>query len=650
MISKETIQQIQNRIDIVEIVGSFVNLKRRGSNYLGLCPFHNEKSPSFTVSGAKEIYKCFGCGKSGNSIGFLMDLEKYSYVEALRWLANKYNIEIEETEVSPAAKLQQQASDSLFVINSFGQKFFSEALFDTEEGQDIALSYLKQRGFREDIIKKFQLGYNPEDGYAFAKAAIAAQYNSELLQKSGLVVLRDDKLRDNYRGRIIFPIHNQSGKVLGFGARLIKSNDKAPKYINTPENEIYVKSKVLYGAYFARVAIDKADECLLVEGYTDVVSLHQAGVENVVASGGTSLTPDQLRLVKKYTNNLTIIYDGDGAGIKAAVRGMDLALEEGLNVKLVLIPDNEDPDSYVNKIGAAAFIEFVQSNKKDFVIFQLGLSLKEAGNDSDKKAGIVNRIAETISKITKAEHFTKRQDYIKQVAELLKIEEAGLNDLVNKFIREKVQKEENRSQTTDNEKPTTDNGPQTTEKTGDEFVDTLFNKDELQERAIVRSLLEFGLKQWDEEKTVAEHIFQEMENGELESMIENTKLVTIIHIYKDLYLNGNNPSDKDFLYHENEVLSSLVINLMDSQTEISPKWAKHFEGKIDTREDLFKEEVTSTLSYFKLRKIKKMIDENQRELEKTLNEDDQFLFLKTHMELKFEEQKITKELGTVIFK
>ena len=509
---------------------------------------------------------------------------------------------------------------------------------------------MKQRGFREEIIKKFQLGYNPEGGYAFAKAAVAAQYNSELLQKSGLVVLRDDKLRDNYRVRIIFPIHNQSGKVLGFGARLIKNNDKAPKYINTQENEIYVKSRVLYGAYFARMAIDKADECLLVEGYTDVVSLHQAGVENVVASGGTSLTPDQLRLVKKYTNNLTIVYDGDGAGIKAAVRGMDLALEEGLNVKLVLIPDNEDPDSYVNKIGAAAFIEFVQSNKKDFVIFQLGLSLKDAGNDSDKKAGIVNRIAETISKITKAEHFTKRQDYIKQVAEMLKIEEAGLNDLVNKFIREKVQKEENRSQTTDNEKPTTDSGPQTTEKSDDEFVDTLFNKDELQERAIVRSLLEFGLKQWEEEKTVAEHIFDEMENGELESMIENTKLVTIIHIYKDLYKNGNNPTDKDFLYHENEVLSSLVINLMDSQTEISPKWAKHFEGKIDTREDLFKEEVTSTLSYFKLRKIKKMIDENQRELEKTTNDEDQFLFLKTHMELKFEEQKITKELGTVIFK
>jgi len=651
LISKDTIQQIQNRINIVEIVGSFVNLKRRGSNYLGLCPFHNEKSPSFTVSGAKEIYKCFGCGKSGNSIGFLMDLEKYSYVEALRWLANKYNIEIEETEVSPTAKLLHQASDSLFVINSFGQKFFSDALFDSEEGQDIALSYLKQRGFREEIIRKFQLGYNPEGGYAFSKAAVAAQYNTELLQKSGLVVLRDDKLRDNYRGRIIFPIHNQSGKVLGFGARLIKNNDKAPKYINTQENEIYVKSKVLYGSFFARTAIDKADECLLVEGYTDVVSLHQAGVENVVASGGTSLTPDQLRLVKKYTNNLTIIYDGDGAGIKAAVRGMDLALEQGLNVKLVLIPDKEDPDSYVNKIGATAFKEFVDTNKKDFVIFQLGLSLKEAGNDSEKKAAVVNRIAETISKITKAEHFTKRQDYIKQVSEMLKIEEAGLNDLVNKFIRDRVQKEENRNLTTDIGQQTTDEiEKKPSGNAGDEFVDTLFNKDELQERAIVRSLLEFGLKQWDEEQTVADHIFAEMELNELEAMIENTKLVTIITLYREYYKENKNPTDKDFLYHENESLSSLVINLMDSQTEISPKWEKHFEGNIATREDLFIEEVTSTLSYFKLRKIKKMIDENQRELEKATTEDDQFLYLKTHMALKFEEQQITKQLGTVIFK
>ncbi len=307
LISQNTIQQILSRIDIIDIIGSFVKLKRRGTNYLGLCPFHNEKTPSFTVSPSKEIYKCFGCGRSGNSIRFLMEHEKYSYVETLRWLAQRYNVEIEETETSTEQKQFQQTTDSLYIINSYAQKFFSEQLLDTEDGQDIGLSYLKHRGFDDATIKKFQLGYCPEARDSFAQAALKAQYNLELLQKTGLVVVRDDKPYDNYRGRIIFPIHNLSGKILGFGARLIKNNDKAPKYINSPENEIYVKSKILYGSYFARPAIDKTDECLLVEGYTDVISLHQAGVENVVASGGTSLTVDQLRLIKKYTKNLTII-------------------------------------------------------------------------------------------------------------------------------------------------------------------------------------------------------------------------------------------------------------------------------------------------------------------------------------------------------
>ena len=299
LISQNSIQQILSRIDIIDIVGTFVKLKKRGANYLGLCPFHNEKTPSFTVSPSKEIYKCFGCGRSGNSVSFLMEHEKYSYVEALRWLAAKYNVEIEETETSPEYKQQQLVADSLYIINQFAQKFFSDTLFNTEEGQDIGMSYLKERGFREDIIRKFQIGYNPEARDAFTKAALASQYSLELLQKTGLVNIRDGNAYDNYRGRIIFPVHNQSGKVLGFGARIIKKNDKAPKYINSPENEIYVKSKILYGSYFARQAIDKADECLLVEGYTDVVSLHQAGIENVVASGGTSLTPDQLRLARE---------------------------------------------------------------------------------------------------------------------------------------------------------------------------------------------------------------------------------------------------------------------------------------------------------------------------------------------------------------
>ncbi|HEX2630450.1 MAG TPA: DNA primase, partial [Chitinophagaceae bacterium] len=283
MISQNTIQQILNRIDILDVVGEFVKLKKRGTNYLGLCPFHNEKTPSFTVSPAKEIYKCFGCGKSGNSISFIMEHEKYSYVEALKWLAKKYNIEVEETFASDEQRQQLQVADSLYIINGFAQQFFSRVLFETDEGRDIGLAYFKERGFREEIIRKFQLGYSPEQRDAFTREAIGKQYNAELLVKTGLVANRNDQLVDNYRGRVIFPVHNHSGKVLGFGARILKSNDKAPKYINTPENEIYIKSKILYGSYFARQAIDKADECLLVEGYTDVLSLHQAGIENVVA-------------------------------------------------------------------------------------------------------------------------------------------------------------------------------------------------------------------------------------------------------------------------------------------------------------------------------------------------------------------------------
>ncbi|CAN5707177.1 DNA primase [soil metagenome] len=647
MISQNTIQQILSRIDIIEIVGSFIKLKKRGSNYLGLCPFHNEKSPSFTVSPAKEIYKCFGCGRSGNTIGFLMEHEKYSYVEALRWLAQKYNVEVEETETSPEQKLQQLSADSLYIINNFGQQFFTNALFNTDEGQDIGLSYLKERGFREEIIRKFQIGYNSEARDSFAKAAINAQYNLELLQKSGLVAVRDERPVDNYRGRIIFPVHNQSGKVLGFGARILKKNDKAPKYINTPENEIYVKSKILYGSYFARMAIDKADECLLVEGYTDVVSLHQAGIENVVASGGTSLTPDQLRLVKKYTNNLTIIYDGDSAGIKAALRGLDLALEESLNVKLVLIPDKEDPDSYVNKVGPAAFTEFIAANKKDFILFQLGVMLEDAGTDTNKKSAVVNQIAETISKINKAEDFTKQQDYIKQSAALLKIDEGGLHALVNKFLRERINKEEARSAREES------NQFSSTESQSFEIEDetvSLFNKDERHEQAMVRSLLEFGLKEWDEEQRVADHVFAEIAENQLEELIDNKSLIELIKVYKDMFDEGQEPTAKNFLYHENREMSKLVMQVMDYNYEISPNWKEIFEGKIQTRDDLYKEEVFSTVNYLKLRKIKRMMDENQRDLEKSVSPDEQMILLQTHQHLKQVEIDLTKKLGTVIFK
>lgn len=620
-----------------------MKLKKRGVNYLGLCPFHNEKTPSFTVSPAKEIYKCFGCGRSGNAISFLMEHEKYSYVEALKWLANKYNVEIEETEASPEMKLQQQAADSLYILNSFAQKYFSDILFNNEQGQDIGLAYLKERGFREETIHKFQLGYCLEETNAFAKSALAAQFNIEYLQKSGLVVVRDDRSIDNYRGRIIFPVHNQTGKVIGFGARIIKNNDRAPKYINTPENEIYIKSKILYGSYFARHAIDKLDECLLVEGYTDVISLHQAGIENVVASGGTSLTQDQLRLIKKYTNNLTIIYDGDTAGVKAALRGLDMALEEGLNVKLVLIPDNDDPDSYVNKIGASGFRDFIDTSKKDFILFQLEISLRDSGTDTNKKAVLVNQIAETISKINKAEDFTKQQDYIRKCSELLKIDEAGLHSLVNKFIRERIGKQESKSAFSNAPVQETE-----IELVGDqnEFLN-LLSKDEMQERASIRSLLEFGLKSWDDNKRVADFMLEEFIG---QGMIDNSDLMQIVDIYKKWYEEGLEPTAKNFLYQENQRFSSLIVSIMDFPYELSANWKEHFEGKIATREDLYKEEVLSTINYLKLRKIKRLMEINQKDLEKSMSGEEQKMFIETHLHLKNMEKELLENVGTVIVK
>jgi DNA primase len=652
MISQQTIQQILSRIDIIEIIGGFVKLKKRGVNYLGLCPFHNEKSPSFTVSPVKEIYKCFGCGRSGNTISFLMEHEKYSYVESLRWLAARYNVEVEEKEVSPEVRQQQQVGESLYIINGFAQKFFSDTLFGSEEGQDIGLSYLRERSFNADIIRKFQLGYDPDQRDVFARAAVAAQFNPELLVKTGLVVQRDERLVDNYRGRIIFPVHNHTGKVIGFGARIIKTNDRAPKYINTPENEIYVKSKILYGSWLARQAIDRQDECLLVEGYTDVISLHQAGVENVVASGGTSLTVDQLRLIKKYTNHLTIIYDGDSAGIKAALRGLDMALEESLDVKLVLIPDKEDPDSYVRKVGAAAFREFIAANSKDFILFQLEVALKDAAGDTNKKAELVNQMAETIARINKAEDFTRQEDYIRQVAEILRIEEVGLHTLVNKYIRDRVAKQESRAASQglaagewgaaggDSTRFAAD--PVLAD---DESISLLF-RHEQNERGMIRSLLDFGLKSWDDQQSVADYILGEC--TELYELIDNKRLLKILDLYRSWYEQGLEPGTKSFLYHEDQELSTLAVSIMDFHYEISPNWKDHYDGKIATPEELYREDVLSTMRYLKLRKIQRLMEENQQDLSKLHSDEELMVLLQTHRHLKELERGLLLDTGTVI--
>jgi DNA primase len=675
VILQSTIQEIVSRIDIIGVVGGFVKLKKRGANYLGNCPFHNERTPSFTVSPSKEIFKCFGCGKSGNTISFLMEHEKLSYVETLRWLAARYNVAVEETVASPEAIQQQQVAESLHIINQFAQSFYTEQLFDTDIGRDIGLSYLKERGFNEQISRKFGIGYAPDQKDAFTTIALKNQFNNELLQKSGLVVIRNEKPADNYRDRIIFPVHNNSGKVIGFGARLIKSNDKAPKYINTPENELYVKSKILYGTYFARQAIDKAGECLLVEGYTDVLSLHQSGIENVVASGGTSLTQDQLRLIKKYTKNLTIIYDGDTAGIKAALRGLDMALEEGLNVKLVLIPGNEDPDSYVQKVGVTAFKEFIASQKKDFVLFLLEVSMKDAANDAAKKTEVVNQVAETISKIDRTEDFTKQQDYIRQCSQILKIDEAGFTALVNKFIRNRISTVEKKIPF-EEAKHHEENAKKADAAGFDDQTYNLLFRDELQEREIARVLLEHGMKKWKENELIAHHIFAELPE---EDLFASEPVLKLINTYKKVFDQEYEVDKSFFIYNEDASLSTLAVSLVYFPYEQSVRWRaelshstgyqkelfeqdykgffqtihkdhkEELAGYLNTQTDTTHIEVESAINYLKLRKVRKLLLQNQADLEFAAK-DQHVVLIQTHQYLKGLEMELTKNLGTVVLR
>lgn len=603
-----------------------------------------------------------------------MEHEKLSYVETLRWLAARYNIEVEETAVAPEKLQQMQAAESLHIINAFAQKFYAKQLFETDDGKNIGLSYLEQRGFSHGVLKKFEIGYAPESRDAFTKEAVAAQFNKDLLQKSGLVAERNGQLQDNYRDRIIFPVHNASGKVIGFGARQIKKNDKSPKYINTPENELYLKSKILYGTYFARQAIDKANECLLVEGYTDVVSLHQAGVENVVASGGTSLTLDQLRLVKKYTKNLTIIYDGDAAGVKAALRGLDLALEEGLNVKLVLIPDGEDPDSYVRKVGHEDFKKFVAGNKKDFVLFQIDALLKDAGDDSAKKSELVNTIAETISKIDRTEDFTRQQEYIRQSAQILKVDESGFTALVNKFIRNRISIVEAKLPF-DEAKVHEENAQKGESSNYDEETFNLLFKDELQEREIAKVLLEHGAKKWNDDETVADYILSEIPDDDL---IDNKAVGQLIHIYKEQTATHAIPDKNFFVYHEDTSLSTLAVSLLHFPYEQSPRWRKDLSQSAGFQKALFEqdaksfyallsadneeglsyylkvssdntmEQVASAINYLKLRKIKRLLLQNHNDMQNAEPANVMALML-THQHLKSMEMELTKKLGTVVF-
>lgn len=439
MIDQATIDRILDTAQIVDVVSDFVTLRKRGVNYIGLCPFHNEKTPSFSVSPSKGVCKCFSCGKGGNVVHFIMEHEQLSYYEALKWLAKKYNIEIKERELTDEEKQSHSLRESLFVVNQFAAEYFQDILYNNVDGQSIGMTYLRQRGFRDDIIRKFQLGYSTENKEGLARTAIQKGYKQELLIKTGLCFLKDDgkTLRDRFWGRVIFPVHNITGKVVAFGGRVLSSETKhvQMKYVNSPESEIYHKSKELYGIFFAKQSIIRQDRCYLVEGYTDVISMHQSGIENVVASSGTALTTDQIRLIHRFTNNITVLYDGDGAGIKASIRGIDMLLEEGMNIKVCLLPDGEDPDSFARKHNATEYQAYINNNEVDFIRFKTNLLMEEAGKDPIKRAELISSIVKSISVIPEE---IVRSVYIKECSNLLNMEEKVLLDATVKYIEQAV--------------------------------------------------------------------------------------------------------------------------------------------------------------------------------------------------------------------
>lgn len=650
MITQGSIKQVMDRADIVDVLGQFIRLKKRGANYQANCPFHNEKTPSFNVSPAKGIFKCFGCGKAGDVVTFVQEHEKLTYPEAIRWIADYYKIQLEESERTPEQQQQQMASEALRILNEYAAGYFHDTLLNTEEGQLVGLSYFKQRGFRKDIIERFKLGFNPDRGDVFYRDALAHGYNAEVLVRAGLAKDRNGIYHDVYRGRVIFPIHGMTGRILGFGARILRTTDKAPKYINTPENELYVKSRVLYGMYQSRQAISKQDECLLVEGYTDVISLHQGGVENVVASSGTSLTEDQLRLISQLTKNLTILYDGDSAGIKAALRGLDMALSQSFNVQLVLLPEGEDPDSFVQKSGAANFHEYIKGHKQDVISFRLQVGLADAGDDPVKRSKLVNEIAESISRINKAEDFALQSHFIKLAARKLDVDEPGLINLINKYIRDRIETEQRHARRAEGlpqaqtAMPDPAILPTEQEMQGQPAAPST---DEEQEWQLLRVLIEYGEMSYDGESTVI-HVMEERVDTDL------LKNETVNRLFKDhiaAYRRSGKAYDvQHYMRHAEEGVRNRMASLLHGSPGISQNWSEKYGAEAPPVQVVGVNDVDSTLCYFELKKILLMQNDLIEKLPLEKDPMKQMAMQQLFLKLKATERDVLKRHETVVFK
>jgi DNA primase len=642
MITKPTIDRIMEATDIVEVIGEFVQLKKRGANYIGLSPFANERTPSFTVSPAKGIFKDFSTGKGGSAITFLMELEKFTYPEALKWLAKKYSIEVEETVESSENKEEDNRRESLMIVSGFAAKYFHETMLETDEGKNIGLSYFKERGFNNETIKKFELGYSPDQWEAFTGEALKQGYQEAFLVDSGLSVKRDNgSLYDRYRGRVMFPIHSFTGRVIAFGGRTLKSDKNVPKYVNSPESDIYHKSNVLYGLYFAKKAIREEDNCYLVEGYADVLSVHQAGIENVVASSGTSLTAEQIRLIGRFTQNITILYDGDAAGIKASLRGLDMILEAGLNVKVVLFPDGHDPDSYVQKFGTNAFKKHVDDNKKDFILFKTSILLKEAGNDPIRKSEVIREIVESIAKIPDS---IKASVFIKECSYILQIDERALLTELNKMRQAKAKKDHQNQQT-----PRQQQMPDEPHFFDEPIVEVA--KDESsQEKEIIRLLLLYGNKMIDWDGIANTYIgpFMIAELSDVE--FEDTTCKQFMEIYRQEVENGVLPEEQHFIHHRDKGIVDLVVNLIATKYTLSENWYEMHKIMVPDEQANMKATILGAIFHLKKQKVGKILEGLRKELQTTPAEADQEILLNQYMHMKKVEKTISDYLGSVILK
>ncbi len=643
MIDQATVDKIYDSADIVEVVSEFVSLKKRGSNYIGCCPFHNEKTPSFSVSPSKGIFKCFGCGKAGNAVTFVMEHEHMTYVDALKFVGKKYNIDVKERELSQEEQHKNDDRESMMVLSSYAQQYYSDILHKSGEGKSIGLSYFKERGFTVKTVEKFQLGYSLNSRSEFSKKALKEGFKKEFLVATGLSVDKGEELVDRFYARVMFPIHSVSGRVIAFGARTLKSDKTIAKYLNSPESDIYIKSKSLYGIFFAKKALTQLNKCYLVEGYTDVISMHQAGIENVVASSGTSLTVEQIRLIKRFTPNVTVLYDGDSAGIKASLRGIDMLLEEGMNVKALLLPDGDDPDSFSRKHNVEDLQKYLNANEQDFISFKTKLLLNDAQSDPLKRAELITDIVKSVSIIP--DNIT-RSVYLKECSRLLDVDEGVLLTEVSRMRSKRLTSDSHRSAATD-----TPPIQQEAKQPIPDFVKGVYCDE--QEKELIYYLLKFGeralfVNELNVTETVARYIIDQLKNDTLE--LQNLQYKQIFDEYDQMLTDGKEVSVKYFINHPNEKVCELTVTLLSEEYSLSEIWRKR-QGVIEPEEDKLQTAIPKAIAVYKEKIVSQAIAKFNTQLQDAEKGGDKEMMLRLITQIKIlneHRKKFSQELERIV--